>query len=126
VDTGERRYLTHKGTSVEIDKDGNALVNGVGKITVISKGDISATGEGNVSVDCQGDVDVSSQGNVMVTTARALAVVAQENSSIEVQGGTLNVIGTTVVLNNGVQPIARVGDTAGPFTIVGGNLTVFG
>jgi hypothetical protein len=38
----------------------------------------------------------------------------------------LEVDATLVTLNGGVQPIARVGDTAGPWPIIGGNLTVLG
>lgn len=38
--------------------------------------------------------------------------------------GSIEVTGTSVVLNGGEQPVARAGDTAGPYPIVGGNATV--
>ena len=36
----------------------------------------------------------------------------------------LRVTATTIILNNGTQPVARVGDMAGPYPISSGNLTV--
>ena len=38
--------------------------------------------------------------------------------------GSIEVHGTNVVLNGGTMPVARAGDTAGPYPIVGGNPTV--
>lgn len=36
----------------------------------------------------------------------------------------LEITATQIVLNGGTQPIARAGDTAGPYPIVGGNPTI--
>lgn len=49
-------------------------------------------------------------------------VLLKADGSIEVTAKP----GANVVLNGGLQPIARVGDTAGPWPIVGGNPTVLG
>lgn len=40
------------------------------------------------------------------------------------QDGTIEVTGTNIVFNAGTLPVARAGDTAGPYPIVGGNATV--
>jgi phage baseplate assembly protein V len=52
-------------------------------------------------------------------------VLCKADGSVEVHApGSVSVNGQTVVLNGGQLPVARVGDTAGPYPIVGGNPTV--
>lgn len=56
-------------------------------------------------------------GEVAVYNNAGGQVVLRADGSIEVEG-------TSVIFNGGAQPVARAGDTAGPYPIVGGNPTV--
>jgi phage baseplate assembly protein V len=56
-------------------------------------------------------------GEVAVYNHVGASVVLKADGSVEVTG-------TSIVLNGGTQPVARAGDTAGPYPIVGGNPTV--
>jgi len=56
-------------------------------------------------------------GEVALYNHAGAVVLLREDGSIEVRG-------TSVVLNDGTLPVARAGDTAGPYPIVGGNSTV--
>lgn len=59
-------------------------------------------------------------GEVALYNKAGASVVLKADGSVEVNPGP----GASVVLNGGVQSVARVGDTAGPYPIVGGNPSV--
>ncbi len=59
-------------------------------------------------------------GAIELAAASGATVLLNADGSIEVTAAA----GANVVLNGGAQPVARVGDTAGPYPIAGGNPTV--
>lgn len=57
------------------------------------------------------------QGEVALYSKTGASVVLKADGSVEVNAAP----GASVVLNGGIQNVARVGDTAGPYPIAGGN-----
>lgn len=72
-----------------------------------------------------GEVALYNNAGARVLLRRDGSIEIQAAARVEVTAGTeIAVDAPSIVLNGGTQPIARVGDTAGPYPIVGGNPTV--
>jgi hypothetical protein len=104
--------------------------NGLFTLSVTDNG-ISLAGPGSsVTLDSAGAVTVTTAGGAVAVSSGSGVSVQAGGSSVDVGPGVVSVQATSISLNGGSQPVARVGDLvtgspgSGTGTIQNGNPTV--
>jgi len=113
---GQRRFTTHKGTSVEIAKDGTYTIKRGGTTIVVDDDSVEITHKSGSRMRFldDGDIDVVPRRELLLGSARAKLPVSRETDSVQV-----TIPPNTVHITNPVQPGPPTIPNPTPITVTG-------
>lgn len=123
------KVVSQSGQTVDVECD-DSRVGQLSRVPLqlgIPGGEVTVLAGARVLVGWHGGDPRKPYATTWESGATVLTLNLDASTKIAINGGSmLTLDGTVVKLNGGVKPIARVGDTAGPYPITGGNATVLG